>query len=483
MSVNAFNVKNSLLLKPLASAPSSPSNGEIYYNSVSNTFQFYQNGSFSSLSSTAITSLTGDVTATGPGAAAATLASSISGAKTFTTSLSSAAFISTSANVAAAGLFRLSNSDGIYIRNAGNTADLILKSGSSDAIPQYNGIDLANLSTSQTLSNKTLTAPTINGGTHTAVTNFALRDTSAAFDVTLAATSSTTLTGARTLTIDTNNVSSTLKMGANLTVTSAATLSGTNTGDQTITLTGDVTGSGTGSFAATIASNAVTNAKLAQMAAHTYKGNNTGSTANAADITSTQLTADLNLFSSSLQGLVPASGGGTTNFLRADGTFAAPSGGSAITSLTGDVTATGPGAAAATLATVNSNVGSFTNASITVNAKGLVTAASSGSASGGGIGGGGFVNVTTTYNATSADNNKILLSTTTAPYTITLPPHAANQIITVKDISGQASTNNLTIARNGGTGNIEGFAGSKLLQADFGSMTFFDDGTNWWIIV
>lgn len=100
-------------------------------------------------------------------------------------------------------------------------------------------------------------------------------------------------------------------------------LSGTNTGDQTITLTGDVTGSGTGSFAATIAAHAVTNSKLAQMAAHTYKGNNTGSTADPIDVTSTQLTADLNQFTSSLQGLVPASGGGTTNYLRADGTWAA----------------------------------------------------------------------------------------------------------------------------------------------------------------
>ncbi len=56
--------------------------------------------------------------------------------------------------------------------------------------------------------------------------------------------------------------------------------------------------------------------------------------------------------------------------------------GNYITALTGDVTASGPGSAAATLATVNSNVGSFTNASITVNAKGLITAASSGSAGG-----------------------------------------------------------------------------------------------------
>jgi hypothetical protein len=44
---------------------------------------------------------------------------------------------------------------------------------------------------------------------------------------------------------------------------------------------------------------------------------------------------------------------------------------------TGDVT----GATALTLATVNSNVGSFTNANITVNAKGLITAASNGAAS------------------------------------------------------------------------------------------------------
>lgn len=85
------------------------------------------------------------------------------------------------------------------------------------------------------------------------------------------------------------------------------------------------------------------------------------------------------LFSDTTNGCVPASGGGTANFLRADGTWAPPSGG--ITQLTGDVTAgPGSGSQVATLATVNSNVGSFTYASLTVNAKGLVTAAANGAA-------------------------------------------------------------------------------------------------------
>lgn len=45
-------------------------------------------------------------------------------------------------------------------------------------------------------------------------------------------------------------------------------------------------------------------------------------------LTDAQLTTHIQPFSTSLSGAVPASGGGTTNFLRADGTFAAPATGS-----------------------------------------------------------------------------------------------------------------------------------------------------------
>ena len=70
----------------------------------------------------------------------------------------------------------------------------------------------------------------------------------------LGITNSANLTAARTLSLNVNDADRTVSLSGDLTVSSAATISGTNTGDQTITLTGDVTGSGTGSFATTLAS-------------------------------------------------------------------------------------------------------------------------------------------------------------------------------------------------------------------------------------
>jgi len=86
----------------------------------------------------------------------------------------------------------------------------------------------------------------------------------------------------------------------------------------------------TGTAASISGTNVITNSNLAQMAADTIKGNNTSSTANATDLTETQVTAMLNVFtgdsgSGGLKGLVPAPPTGAYaagDFLSANGSWA-----------------------------------------------------------------------------------------------------------------------------------------------------------------
>ncbi len=66
---------------------------------------------------------------------------------------------------------------------------------------------------------------------------------------------------------------------------------------------------------------------IASVATARLLGRTTAGTGVAEALTGTQATALLDAVTSSAKGLAPASGGGTTNFLRADGTWAAPGGG------------------------------------------------------------------------------------------------------------------------------------------------------------
>jgi hypothetical protein len=170
-------------------------------------------------------------------------------------------------------------------------------------------------------------------------------------------------------------------------VKSLLNLAGTNSGDQTIALTGDVAGSGTGSFAATIAANAVSNAKLADMPSNRIKGNNSGASADPADLTPAEVGAMLPAMagdagSGGAKGLVPAPAAGDAGkFLRGDGSWSAVAGAgwilARITVISASTTWTKPPALKAVLARAVGGGGG--------GGYGVV-----GSAGGGGGGGGGY---------------------------------------------------------------------------------------------
>ena len=82
---------------------------------------------------------------------------------------------------------------------------------------------------------------------------------------------------------------------------------------------------------------------------------------------------------------------------------------------------------------------------------------------------------------TTAANNTRYLVDTTAVRTITLPAASDNFIFEVKDISGQADTNNIVIAR-AGSESIEGAASNYTINSEYSNTRFVSDGVNWWVV-
>lgn len=138
----------------------------------------------------------------------------------------------------------------------------------------------------------------------------------------------------------------------------------------------------TPSITASVIDDSITYAKLQNAVANNvFLANNNGATSAFEEITGTAATAMLDTFTAALKGLAPASGGGTTNWLRADGTWAAiPAGFAGFTVsgdsgsesvVTGDTTAFTTGAG---LTTATSKATTTVTTQITIDTAGVTNA-------------------------------------------------------------------------------------------------------------
>ena len=115
----------------------------------------------------------------------------------------------------------------------------------------------------QTLTNKTLTSPDINGGTADALTSLGIRSTgTGAFDLTLANTEN--LAAGRTLTLTLNDAARTVNLAGNLTLANAFITSGNNSLTLTTTGATDVTLPTTGTLSTLAGTETFTNKTLTQ---------------------------------------------------------------------------------------------------------------------------------------------------------------------------------------------------------------------------
>jgi hypothetical protein len=91
--------------------------------------------------------------------------------------------------------------------------------------------------------------------------------------------------------------------------------------------------------------------------------------------------------------------------------------------------------------------------------------------------------ITSSYTVDTTTADDIILCNQSAGITITLPAATVGRTIVIKDISGNAQTNPITIAPAVGTTNIEGLNANKVLYTNYGAWTFtVGSAGNWWMI-
>lgn len=84
------------------------------------------------------------------------------------------------------------------------------------------------------------------------------------------------------------------------------------------------------------------------------------------------------------------------------------------------------------------------------------------------------INSSGTFTATI---NATHLTSTAAVATVTLPAAVADGFVRIKDVTGSANTNNITV-NTPGAETIDG-AASDVINSNFASITYVSDGTNW----
>jgi hypothetical protein len=215
---------------------------------------------------------------------------------------------------------------------------------------------LATLAGTETFTNKTLTSPTINGGTATALTSLAVRSTGAAFDLTFA--TAEVLTAGRTLSFSVGNAARSISLGGNISTANNFSTTGNFALTLNQTAATTVTLPTTGTLATLAGTETFTNKTL---------------TAPVIDTSITTSSTSVAVFNTTATTI--NFGGAATAFVIGGAT------GASTTTLAGGATTTGltktvnVGTGGATGSTTNVNIGSAIAGTTTINSPTLAATA------------------------------------------------------------------------------------------------------------
>lgn len=95
----------------------------------------------------------------------------------------------------------------------------------------------------------------------------------------------------------------------------------------------------------------------------------------------------------------------------------------------------------------------------------------------------GFLDVqTVTSTPLTGVSGKTYLVNTTVARTINLPAPAISAYVLIKDVNGQAETNNITVHPTSGV-QIDGSTSDKVLSINYELCILVSDGTNWFVLL